>query len=176
MLVFGRTTYQGMAEYWTKAEEQIEIAGFMNGILKVFCSSTPKTAGWNNTIIVKDAVAEIPELKRQGDGDMYVFGSADLSGSLMNAELFDEFRLYVVPVLLGKGKLLFPRGITHQKLQPFLDGNERTALVAGLIFLEFNGISIDDPYGGLYSMMIKTASGKGDKEYIAGVLRKLSVE
>ncbi len=117
MLVFGEITYRGMADYWTKAEEEVEIAKYMNEIKKVVCSSTLKTADWNNTIIVKDAVAEIPALKRQGNGDMYVFGSGKLSASLMKAELFDEFRLCIVPVFLGKGSLLFPRGIPHKKLK-----------------------------------------------------------
>lgn len=128
MLVFGTTTYKGMAEYWTKAEEEIaEIAKFMNEIQKVVCSSTLKTADWNNSTIVKDAVAEIPKLKQQGNGDMYVFGSGYLSESLMKAELFDEFRLCIAPLFLGKGRLLFPYGIPNKKLKllearPLADG------------------------------------------------------
>jgi dihydrofolate reductase len=117
MLVFGRTTYKGMADYWTKAEEEIEIAKLMNEIQKVVCSSTLKTADWNNTIIVKNAAAEISKLKLQGNGDMYVFGSANLSGSFMKANLFDEFRLCIAPVFLGKGRLLFPQGIPQNKLK-----------------------------------------------------------
>ena len=118
MLVFGDTTYAGMADYWTKAEgEQEEIAEYMNALPKVVCSGKRNTADWNNTAIVKDAAAEIPALKRRGDGAMFVFGSGNLSESLMKARLFDELRLCVVPVLLGKGKLLFARGIPHQKLK-----------------------------------------------------------
>ena len=117
MLVFGKTTYKGMADCWTKAEGEIEIAKLMNEIQKVVCSSTLKTADWNNTTIVKDAVAEIPKLKQQGNGDMYVFGSGNLSESLMKAELFDEFRLCIAPVFLGKGRPLFPQGIPHKKLK-----------------------------------------------------------
>lgn len=118
MLVFGATTYTGMADYWTKADgENNEIAKFMNEIQKVVCSSTLKTTDWNNTIIAKDAVAEIAQLKQQGNGDMYVFGSGNLSESLMKAELFDEFRLCIAPVFLGKGRLLFNRGIPYQKLK-----------------------------------------------------------
>lgn len=115
MLVFGAATYKGMADYWTK--EEGEIARFMNEIQKVVCSSTLKSADWNNTIVVKDAVAEIPRLKQQGNGDMYVFGSGILSESLMKAELFDEFRLCIAPVFLGDGRLLFNRGIPHNKLK-----------------------------------------------------------
>jgi dihydrofolate reductase len=116
MIIFGEATYKGMADYWTTADEQIEIAKFMNEIPKVVCSATRKTADWNNTIIIRDAVTEIPKLKQQGNGDMYVFGSGNLSQSLLKAELFDELRLCVAPVFLGKGRLLFPQGIPHEKL------------------------------------------------------------
>lgn len=117
MLVFGKTTYIGMADYWTTATDEGEITKFMNELPKVVCSSTLKTAEWNNTIIAKDAVAEITQLKQQGNGDMYVFGSGKLSESLMKAGLFDEYRLCLAPVFLGKGKLLFKEGIPHKKLK-----------------------------------------------------------
>ncbi|HQO41134.1 MAG TPA: type II toxin-antitoxin system death-on-curing family toxin [Spirochaetota bacterium] len=58
---------------------------------------------------------------------------------------------------------------------PFIDGNKRTALVCGLVFLDFNGIEIDDPSGALYKMMMKVASGRCSKDEIAGILRRLSV-
>ncbi|TGN13790.1 dihydrofolate reductase family protein [Leptospira ilyithenensis] len=117
MLVFGAATYKGMADYWTKAEgDEGEIAKLMNEIQKIVCSSTLKTADWNNTIVAKDAVAEISKLKLQGNGDMFVFGSGNLSESLMKAKLFDEFRLCIAPVFLGDGRLLFNQGIPHKKL------------------------------------------------------------
>ncbi len=118
ILVFGETTYKGMADYWSKAEgtkAEGEIAKYMNEIQKVVCSSTLKTADWNNTTIVRDAAAEIPKIKQQGNGDMFVFGSGNLSASLMKAELFDEFRLCISPVFLGKGRRLFNQGIPHKK-------------------------------------------------------------
>ncbi|TGM59150.1 dihydrofolate reductase family protein [Leptospira vanthielii] len=118
MLVFGASTYKGMADYWTKAEaEEGEVAKFMNKIPKVVCSSTLKTADWNHTAIVKDAVAEISKLKQQGNGNIFVFGSGNLSQSFMKAGLFDEFRLCIAPVFLGNGRLLFHQGIPHQKLK-----------------------------------------------------------
>jgi dihydrofolate reductase len=115
MVIYGEKTYQGMAEYWSRAEG--ETADYMNKIPKVVCSSTLKTANWNNTIIMKDAVTEIPKLKQEGDGNMFVFGSGILSKSLMKANLFDEYRLCVVPVFLGKGRRLFNEGLPYQKLK-----------------------------------------------------------
>ena len=115
MLVFGAKTYKGMAEYW--ATEEGEVADYMNKIQKVACSSTLKDTDWNNSVIVKDALDEIPKLKQEGGGNMFVFGSGELSASLMKANLFDEYRLCIAPVFLGKGKRLFNEGLPYQKLK-----------------------------------------------------------
>jgi len=118
MLVFGEVTYKGMADYWTKAEsEPSEITGFMNKLPKIVCSSTRTTADWNNTSIVHDAIEELPKIKQKGDGNMFVFGSGILSQSLMKANLFDEYRLCVAPIFLGKGRRLFNEGLPYQKLK-----------------------------------------------------------
>ncbi len=114
-LVFGRITYEGMAAHWKS--ETGEIADLMNEIPKLVCSRTLTSADWNNTtLITTDAVAEIAKRKTEGNGDMYVFGSADLSDTLINHQLFDEYRIGIAPVLLGSGKLLFRQGTVHEKL------------------------------------------------------------
>ncbi|PJZ68915.1 riboflavin biosynthesis protein RibD [Leptospira perolatii] len=136
MLLFGATTYKGMADYWTKAEGDAaegEIARFMNKIQKVVCTSTLKTADWNNTTIVRNAAVEIAKLKQQGEGNMFVFGSGNLSESLLKAELFDEIRLCIAPAFLGKGKLLFHQGIPHKKLKVL----ESRLLTTGGILLRY---------------------------------------
>lgn len=118
ILVFGKNTYIGMAEYWSKAKtENVNTTHKMNTLPKIVCSSTLKHANWNNTKIVHDAVAEIPKLKQEGNGNMFVFGSGILSQSLMNAHLFDEYRLVIAPVILGKGKPLFTQKLNYQKLK-----------------------------------------------------------
>ena len=116
-LVFGRVTYEGMAAYWTKAEgENAEIAELMNKIPKLVFSKTLKSVDWNNSTLIKEnASAEISKLKAQGDGDMYVFGSAILSETFINDNLFDEYRIGIAPVILGNGQPLFRQGITSPK-------------------------------------------------------------
>jgi dihydrofolate reductase len=79
---------------------------------------------------VRDAIAEISKLKHEGEGNMFVFGSGNLSESLMNANLFDEYRLVVAPVILGKGRRLFTAGLTHQKLKLL---EERTLTSGGVM-------------------------------------------
>jgi len=56
---------------------------------------------------------------------------------------------------------------------PFVDGNKRTALAAALVFLELNGISLDDPEEKLYHAMMSLASGEMDKSQLALILRNL---
>jgi dihydrofolate reductase len=105
-LLFGRVTYEGMAAYWQTATG--EVADFMNRLPKFVFSRTLDRADWANTKLVKgDLVAEVKELKRQGNGNTFVFGSGDLSAALIEHGLFDEYRIAVTPVLLGCGKLLF---------------------------------------------------------------------
>lgn len=114
LLVFGRRTYEGMAAYW--ATEKGEIADGMNAVGKVVVSTTLDHAGWNNTRIVRDA-AEIGRLKQEPGKDMFVFGSAELSATLMRDGLFDEFRICVVPVVLGGGTALFKPEAGQAKLR-----------------------------------------------------------
>lgn len=114
-LVFGRVTYEGMAAYWKK--EKGEIAELMNEIPKLVFSKTLKSADWKNTALIKEnASAEIKELKEQGGKDMYVFGSAGLSETFVNDNLFDEYRIGIAPVILGSGRPLFRPGISSKSL------------------------------------------------------------
>jgi dihydrofolate reductase len=84
------------------------IAAQMNGISKIVISRTLDKADWNNTRLIKDNVAEeITRLKQQLGKDLAIFGSANLTASLMQLGLVDEFRIMVNPIVLGKGTPLF---------------------------------------------------------------------
>ncbi len=114
-LVFGRVTYEGMAAYWTN--EEGEIAKLMNEIPKLVFSKTLKSAEWNNTTLISEnASDEIRKLKKEGGKDMYVFGSANLSETFVNDNLFDEYRIGIAPVILGSGRPLFRQGIASKNL------------------------------------------------------------
>ena len=114
-LVFGRVTYEGMAAHWSKATGVI--ADLMNSIPKLVVSTTLTSAAWNNTTIIKaDVVAEIAKLKGRSHKDMYVFGSALLSETLINNDLFDEYRIGIAPVILGSGRPLFRKGLIARQL------------------------------------------------------------
>ncbi len=115
-LLFGRITYEGMAAYWQTAKG--EIADFMNSLPKVVFSQTLQRADWANTKLVKgNLVSEVQELKRQGNGNTFVFGSANLCTALTEHGLFDEYRLGLAPVLLGRGRTLFGPSSSRLRLR-----------------------------------------------------------
>ncbi len=115
LLVFGKKTYLGMADYWSKREG--ETAEYMNKLPKIVCSNKLEAADWSNTTILGDAAAGLAKLKQEGSGNIFVFGSGNLSESLMKANLFDEYRLCIVPVFLGNGRRLFNEGLPYHKLE-----------------------------------------------------------
>lgn len=114
-LIFGRITYEGMAAYWI--QEKGEIADSMNNIRKIVFSRTLNVADWNNTTLIKaNASSEIKRLKEEDGKDMYVFGSANLSETFINDDLFDEYRIGIAPAILGNGRPLFRKGIAPKNL------------------------------------------------------------
>jgi len=132
MLLFGRVTYEGMATYWRSATGQI--ADFMNDVPKVVFSKTLDQADWKNTRLVKGSPAEeVVGLKQQVGKDLFIFGSADLSSTLTEDGLIDEYRLCMTPIVLGSGTPLFkPR---PQRLRMTL--LETTPLKSGCVILRY---------------------------------------
>lgn len=110
-LVFGRKTYELMASYWpTEAAiaDDPEVAGMMNRVAKIVVSNTLNKAEWTNSRLIKENIAgEIANLKQRPGKDIAIFGSSDLTVSLTDMGLVDEYRIMVAPVALGEGKSLF---------------------------------------------------------------------
>jgi dihydrofolate reductase len=108
-LLLGRVTYQGFAAAWPSMTG--EFADKMNGMNKYVVSTTLKKPAWNNSILIRENVPEaLALLKRGPGGDILVAGSGRLVQLLIQNDLVDEYRLMVYPLVLGKGKLLFPDG------------------------------------------------------------------
>ena len=132
MLLFGRVTYEGMAQYWPNASgESGEIAEFMNSIPKVVFSRTLSDAAWKNTRVAADAESEVRRLKAEDGKDMYIFGSADLCASL--EPLIDEYRIGLNPILLGQGTPLFKTKPRSQNLKLL----EARPLKTGCVILRY---------------------------------------
>jgi dihydrofolate reductase len=105
-LLLGRVTYEGFAAAWPSREG--EFADKFNSMPKYVVSSTLEEPEWNNSTVLKGDVAEeVAKLRQEQDGDIVVHGSGRLVQTLIDHDLFDELRLMIFPVVLGRGKRLF---------------------------------------------------------------------
>jgi dihydrofolate reductase len=109
----GRVTYELMAGFWPTADKDpastapvAEFARIWRDMPKIVFSRTLERADWNTTVARRLVVEEIMELKAQPGGDLVV-GGADLAAAFMRHDLIDEYRLYVHPVIIGRGKPMF---------------------------------------------------------------------
>ena len=116
-LLFGRTTFEMMKAYWPAAPPD-PISKKMNSLAKIVFSSTLKSADWNNTRVVNGGIAEEAlRLKQQPGGDMVVLGSSRLASLLLERGLVDEYRVYLTPIVLGRGNPLFQQINERVKLR-----------------------------------------------------------
>jgi dihydrofolate reductase len=110
-LLFGRRTWQTMAGAWPDRAGD-PFADRMNEIPKYVASRTLTDGdlSWTNTTLLPadDAIGAIRELRQRDGGDIQVMGSPALATQLVAADLVDEFRLMLEPILLGGGKRVFP--------------------------------------------------------------------
>lgn len=70
-------------------------------------SNTIKSSRKDATVISGDILKQVVSFKKQKGNDIWLFGGAVLTTSLLNADLVDELWLSVHPIILGAGKPLF---------------------------------------------------------------------
>ncbi len=118
-LLYGRVTYEEFASFWpSQTQNEFGIADKLNNTPKYVVSSTLKTADWNNSTLIKANVAsEIAKLKQQPGSNIGMTGSATLLQTLMQADLIDEYQLFVHPIVVGNGKRLFTDGTPNTALK-----------------------------------------------------------
>jgi dihydrofolate reductase len=109
-IVYGRRMYEIM-RYWDEeqadwAAKEHEFAAAWRSQRKWVVSRSLKAVGPNATLVEDDIEPVIRRLKAQLVGEIEVAGP-DLAGSLTNLGLIDEYRLYIHPVVLGRGKPFF---------------------------------------------------------------------
>jgi dihydrofolate reductase len=108
-LLLGRKTYEIFSAYWPYQSDAMAHA--LNGATKWVASRTLKTVDWRDSNLIQgDAGEGVKKLKEQPGPDIQVHGSGNLIQTLLKHNLIDEFRIWVFPVVLGKGKRLFADG------------------------------------------------------------------
>lgn len=80
---------------------------------KIVFSRTQQGAEYLNG----DITEEIAKLKARSGKDIWLYGGAELITSFVNANLIDEYRISVHPVILGVGKPLFVNILDRVELE-----------------------------------------------------------
>ena len=115
-LLLGRRTYDIWVSYWPNHDDN-PIGKAFNKATKYVVTHRPGQLGWKTSQpIGGDVVDEIRRLKASDGPALHVWGSSEVLQTLIAAELVDEHRLWVFPVVLGKGKRLFENGLPAHAL------------------------------------------------------------
>ena len=130
-LVLGRKTYDIFAAYWPHASDEAG-AKQLNDATKYVASRSRPALEWSNSVLIDGDAAEGIAALKQGDGpELQVHGSGNLIQTLLRHDLVDEYRLWVVPVVIGSGKRLFSDGTVPAGLKLVGSTVSSTGVVIG---------------------------------------------
>jgi dihydrofolate reductase len=134
--LFGRRTYEELLRTWNARGGPFKEA--LNQIQKYVASSNSETKlEWpNSTLLHGDVAAAVAELKRSSDTNLVIMGSGVLIGSLMAAEVIDEYLVMIAPLVLGAGRRLFAPGV-----QALLRTVEVVSTSTGVVMVTYEAVS-----------------------------------
>lgn len=111
-MLLGRKTYEHFVSSWgTRTNEDDPFADRFNSMPKYVASTTLRETTWNARLLEGDVPEAVASLKQRPGRDLLVYGGGDLVATLIQHDLIDEYRLMVHPVVLGRGRRLFPDGL-----------------------------------------------------------------
>ena len=115
-LLMGKETYQGFAQVWPTREGKL--ADRINSMPKYVASRTLKEPlHWNATLIKGDVAEEIRKLKQESGESLLQYGVGELTHTMLEHGLVDEFRILVFPFTFGEGPRIFEQmGVNTLKL------------------------------------------------------------
>ena len=115
-MLLGRRTYEIFAAYWPHHGDN-PIAKAFNKATKYVVTRTLDRLDWKTSRrLGGEVVDEIRRLKASEGPVLHLWGSSQLLQTLIAADLIDEYRLWVAPVVLGEGKRLFEKGVPPRRL------------------------------------------------------------
>jgi dihydrofolate reductase len=126
-LLVGRNTFEAFRGFWpAQTDDPTGVSDYLNAVQKYVVSSTLTEPGWQHSTVLRgELVEEVRALKQRPGLDIVSTGSIQLVHALIAAGLVDEFRLFVFPVVVGRGTRLFESTDTRLRLvesRPFRSG------------------------------------------------------
>ena len=117
-MLLGRVTYQGFAAAWPEMTDEAGFADRMNSLPKYVASRTLDKLEWQNSHLIEgDVVDAVSALKQQEGQNILVGGSGQLANVLLRADLVDELRFLVSPLVLGSGRRFFEDGSAPRTME-----------------------------------------------------------
>jgi dihydrofolate reductase len=104
-LLMGRRTYEIFSEVWPTMKDEGGFADKMNSMPKHVASRTLTETTWNATVIQGDLAEAVDRLKRAPGKDILQYGYGPVTGTLIEHGLLDELRLWLHPILVGRGEV-----------------------------------------------------------------------
>jgi dihydrofolate reductase len=131
-ILLGRNTFESFRGYWpNQTDDATGIADHLNRVQKYVLSTTLQSPGWEPTTILRD-FSDVRVLQDQ-PGRLGVTGSISVAQQLVDADLIDEYRLFIYPVLVGEGPGIFAGGERRG-----LDLVEATSFPSGVTLLRYD--------------------------------------
>ena len=126
-LLVGRNTFEIFRGFWpNQMDDRTGVSDYLNAVDKYVVSSTLNNPGWQNSTVLRGPVVDqVQALKEAPGRDIVATGSTQLVHALIAAGLVDEYRLFVFPVVVGRGARLFDSADIKLRLletRPFLSG------------------------------------------------------
>jgi dihydrofolate reductase len=118
-VLFGRVTFEEMRGFWPlQTNDKTGVTEYLNNVEKYVVSSTMTEPEWQrSTVLSGDVVDDVRELKGREGKDIVVTGSITLAHELIARGLVDEYRLFVYPIVIGRGARLFETTANVGKLR-----------------------------------------------------------
>ena len=115
-MLLGRRTYEIFAAYWPNhADGPIGMA--FNKATKYVVTRSLDRFDWKKSQRIDgDVVEEVRQIKASDGSALHIWGSSELLQALIAADLVDDYRVWVFPLVLGKGKRLFENGVPPRGL------------------------------------------------------------
>ena len=123
----GRLTFEQMRGFWPQqTDDETGVSDYLDRVEKYVVSTTLEDPGWEPTTILR-GLDDVRALKGRDGADIVVTGSLTLVPDLIAAGVVDEYRLFVYPVVLGRGRRLFQDATDVPRLElvetrPFASG------------------------------------------------------
>ncbi len=108
VMIYGRKTWRAFSQFWPSQSDDFALA--LNRMPKLVATRTlTDFSAWANSSLVEGDLLQAIE-QHKAERDVVVIGSASVVHALARVDSVDEYRISILPTVLGSGTRLFEAG------------------------------------------------------------------